>query len=169
MEATEKKPKKSVRIRLQKEAAKAAGNAGPATSQLHAVPTSPRKMRLVANMVRGKSVQQALAMLRFEPNQGAARVEQLLLTAIADWSLRNEGERIEDADLYVKTIFVDGGRMMKRLRPAPQGRGHRIRKRSNHVTLTVDSRPLDDPKALKKEADRAAAAERRAKYRKQVN
>ncbi len=165
MEA-EKKLKKSVRIRLQKEAAKAAGLTGPATSQLHAVPTSPRKMRLVANMVRGKNVQQALGMLKFEPNQGAARVEQLLLTAIADWSLKNEGDRIEDANLYVKTIFVDGGRMMKRLRPAPQGRGHRIRKRSNHVTLTVDSRPVDDPKTLKKEADRTAAAERRVKYRK---
>jgi large subunit ribosomal protein L22 len=168
MEA-EKKLKKSVRIRIQKEAAALAGNSGPATSQLHAVPTSPRKMRLVANMVRGKNVQQALGMLKFEPNQGAARVEQLLLTAIADWSLKNEGERIEDADLYVKTVFVDGGRMMKRLRPAPQGRGHRIRKRSNHVTLVVDSRPVDDPKTLKKQADRAAAAERRAKHRKAAN
>ncbi len=163
---TEKKLKKSVRIRLQKEAAKTAGLTGPATSQLHAVPTSPRKMRLVAKMVRGKNVQQALGMLKFEPNQGAARVEQLLLTAIADWSLKNEGERIEDANLFIKTIFVDGGRMMKRLRPAPQGRGHRIRKRSNHVTLVVDSRPVDDAKTLKKEADRAAAAERRVKYRK---
>lgn len=165
MEA-EKKLKKSVRIRLQKEAAKEAGNGGAATSQLWAVPTSPRKMRLVANMVRGKNVQQALGMLKFEPNQGAARVEQLLLTAIADWSLRNEGERIEDANLYVQTMFVDGGRMMKRLRPAPQGRGHRIRKRSNHVTLTVASRPVDDEKTQKKEAARAASAERRAKYRK---
>ncbi len=165
MEA-EKKLKKSVRIRLQKEAALAAPAGGPATSQLHAVPTSPRKMRLVANMVRGKNVQEALGLLKFEPNQGAARVEQLLLTAIADWSLKNEGERIEEANLYVKTIFVDGGRMTKRLRPAPQGRGHRIRKRSNHTTLVIDSRPLDDPKTLKKEADRAAAAERRVKYRK---
>ncbi len=163
---TEKKLKKSVRIRLRKEAAKEVGPGGAATSQLHAVPTSPRKMRLVANMVRGKNVQQALGMLKFEPNQGAARVEQLLLTAIADWSLKNEGERIEDANLYIKTMFVDSGRMMKRLRPAPQGRGHRIRKRSNHVTLVVDSRPVDDAKTLKKEAERAAAAERRAKYRK---
>ncbi len=165
---TEKKLKKSVRIRLQKEAAKAAGIGGVATSQLHGVPTSPRKMRLVADMVRGKNVQQALGMLKFEPNQGAARVEQLLLTAIADWSLKNEGERIEDANLYIKTMFVDGGRMQKRLRPAPQGRGHRIRKRSNHVTLAVDSRPVDDAKTLKKEADRAASAERRAKYSKQA-
>ena len=163
---TEKKLKKSVRIRLQKEAAKEVGLGGAATSQLHAVPTSPRKMRLVANMVRGKNVQQALGMLKFEPNQGAARVEQLLLTAIADWSLKNEGERIEDANLFIKTMFVDGGRMMKRLRPAPQGRGHRIRKRSNHVTLVVAARPTDDAKTLKKEAQREAAAERRAKYRK---
>ena len=165
MEA-EKKLKKSVRIRLQKEAAKAADLGGAATSQLHAVPTSPRKMRLVANMVRGKNVQHALGMLKFEPNQGAARVEQLLLTAIADWSLKNEDQRIEDANLYIQTMFVDGGRMAKRLRPAPQGRGHRIRKRSNHVTLVVASRPVDDAKTLKKEADRAAAAERRVKYRK---
>ena len=164
MEA-EKKLKKSVRIRLQKEAAKEAGLSGPATSQLHAVPTSPRKMRLVANMVRGKNVQQALGMLKFEPNQGAARVEQLLLTAIADWSLKNEGERIEDANLYIRTMFVDSGRMMKRLRPAPQGRGHRIRKRSNHVTLTVAARPMESEEALaKKEAARAVSAERRAKH-----
>jgi large subunit ribosomal protein L22 len=70
---------------------------------------------------------------------GAAKIEKLLLSAVANWQSKNEGERIEDADLYIKTIFVDGGRMLKRLRPAPQGRGHRIRKRSNHITLVIDT------------------------------
>lgn len=137
-----------------------------ATAILRNVPTSPRKMRLVANLVRGKSVQLALGLLKFEPSQGAGRVEQLLLSAIANWSLKHEGERIEDADLFVKTIFVDGGAMIKRLRPAPQGRGHRIRKRSNHITMVVAARDAADPKTLEKAAAKDAAAERRAKYRK---
>jgi large subunit ribosomal protein L22 len=135
-----------------------------AVAKLRNVPTSPRKMRLVANLVRGKNVQLALGLLKFEPSQGAARVEQLLLSAIANWSIKHEGERIEDANLYVKTIAVDGGRMLKRLRPAPQGRGHRVRKRSNHITMVIDSRPIDDPKTLEKEAARQAAAARRTKY-----
>lgn len=138
-----------------------------AVAKLRNVPTSPRKMRLVANLVRGKNVQQALGLLKFEPSQGASRVEQLLLSAIANWGLKNEGERIEDANLFVKTVFVDGGRMLKRLRPAPQGRGHRIRKRSNHITLIVDSRVEEilDPAATaaKDAALQQAIAKRRAK------
>jgi large subunit ribosomal protein L22 len=96
-------------------------------------------MRLVADLVRGKSVAKALGILKFEPNSGAARLEKLLLSALSNWQQKNEDTQIEDANLYVKTIFVDEGKMLKRLRPAPQGRGYRIRKRSNHVTLVIDS------------------------------
>ncbi len=110
-----------------------------ALAKLNNVPTSPRKMRLVADIIRGEKVNRALNILKFEPKQGAARLEKLLLSAIANWQAKNEDVRLEDADLYVKTIFVDSGRMLKRLRPAPQGRAHRIRKRSNHVTMVVDS------------------------------
>jgi large subunit ribosomal protein L22 len=110
-----------------------------AVAKLNNVPTSPRKMRLVADLVRGKSVAKALGILKFEPNSGAARLEKLLLSALSNWQQKNEDAQIEDANLYVKTIFVDEGKMLKRLRPAPQGRGYRIRKRSNHVTLVIDS------------------------------
>lgn len=110
-----------------------------AIAKLNNVPTSPRKMRLVADLVRGKKVGQALSILKFTPNHGAIRLEKLLLSAIANWQAKNPDEKLEDAALYVKTIAVDSGRMLKRLRPAPQGRAHRIRKRSNHVTLIVDS------------------------------
>ena len=110
-----------------------------AVAKLNNVPTSPRKMRLVADIIRGEKVNKALNILKFEPKQGAARLEKLLLSAIANWQAKNEDVRLEDADLYVKTVFVDSGRMLKRLRPAPQGRAHRIRKRSNHVTMVVDS------------------------------
>ncbi len=111
-----------------------------AVAKLRNVPTSPRKMRLVANLVRGQKVTRALGLLKFEANSGAAKVEKLLLSALANWQQKNQDERIEDANLYIKEIFVDEGRMLKRLRPAPQGRGHRIRKRSNHVTLVIDSK-----------------------------
>ena len=111
-----------------------------AIAKLNNVPSSPRKMRLVADMVRGRRVNEALNILRFEPKYGANKIEKLLLSAIANWQVKNEDERLEDADLFIKEIRVDGGRMLKRLRPAPQGRAHRIRKRSNHVTLIVDSR-----------------------------
>lgn len=111
-----------------------------AVAKLRNVPTSPRKMRLVANLVRGKRVTQALGLLRFEANSGAEKVEKLLLSALANWQLKNEDARIEEANLYVTEIFVDEGRQLKRLRPAPQGRGHRIRKRSNHITLKVDTK-----------------------------
>lgn len=110
-----------------------------AIAKLNNVPTSPRKMRVVADLVRGQRVNIALNLLKFEAKQGAARLEKLLLSAISNWESKNEDQKVEDADLYVKTIFVDSGRILKRLRPAPQGRAHRIRKRSNHVTLIVDS------------------------------
>ena len=110
-----------------------------AVARLKNVPTSPRKMRLVAGLVRGKSVNKALGLLKFEANSGAARIEKLLLSALANWQQKNEDSRIEDANLFIKEIFVDEGKMLKRLRPAPQGRGYRIRKRSNHVTLVIDS------------------------------
>ncbi len=110
-----------------------------AIAKLKNVPTSPRKMRLVANLVRGKSVNKALSLLKFEANAGADKIEKLLLSALSNWQQKNEEVRLEDANLVIKEIFVDEGKMLKRLRPAPQGRGHRIRKRSNHVTLIVDS------------------------------
>ena len=110
-----------------------------AVAKLRNVPTAPRKMRMVADLIRGERVNRALNILKFEPKEGAARLEKLLLSAISNWQAKNEDERLEDADLYIKEIFVDGGRILKRLRPAPQGRAHRIRKRSNHVTLVVDS------------------------------
>lgn len=110
-----------------------------AVARLNNVPTSPRKMRLVADLIRGKKVNHALSLLKFEPKEGAARLEKLLLSAISNWQQANEDARLEEADLYIKSIQVDGGRILKRLRPAPQGRGYRIRKRSNHVTLVVAS------------------------------
>ncbi|MEQ9290509.1 MAG: 50S ribosomal protein L22 [Cyclobacteriaceae bacterium] len=110
-----------------------------AVAKLNNVPTSPRKMRVVADLVRGQRVNNALNVLKFESKHGAARIEKLLLSAISNWQLKNEDQKLEEADLYVKEIFVDSGRVLKRLRPAPQGRAHRIRKRSNHVTLVVDS------------------------------
>lgn len=110
-----------------------------AVARLKDVPTSPRKMRLIADLIRGQRVSRALGLLKYQPQAGAAVLQKVLLSAVANWQQKNDGERIEDADLYVKTIFVDGGPMLKRLRPAPQGRGHRIRKRSNHITIVVDS------------------------------
>lgn len=107
-------------------------------------PTSPRKMRLVADLIRGIEVNRALDILKFTPNYGARRLEKLLLSAIANWQVKNEGVRIEDSNLYVKEVYVDSARMLKRLRPAPQGRGHRIRKRSNHVTIVLDSRNIKE-------------------------
>lgn len=107
-------------------------------------PTSPRKMRLVVDLVRGKQVNTALDILRFTPKEAAIKVEKLLLSALANWQAKNEGVRIEDANLFVKEIFVDQGRMLKRIRTAPQGRAHRIRKRSNHVTVVIDSAVIND-------------------------
>lgn len=138
MEAVAKK-RRSVIKREKKEADRVAKQQGPAEAKLQNVPTSTRKMRLVADLIRGKKVNHALSVLKFQPKHGAKKLEKLLLSAIANWQAKNASEKIEDADLYVKEIFVDGGKMLKRLRPAPQGRAHRIRKRSNHVALVVDS------------------------------
>lgn len=102
-------------------------------------PTSPRKMRLVADQIRGARVETALHLLKASPKEASLRLRKLLLSAIANWQSKNEGARIEEANLIVKSINVDGGRMLKRIQPAPQGRAHRVRKRSNHVTLIVDS------------------------------
>ena len=107
-------------------------------AKLKNVPSSPRKMRLVADMVRGKEVFKALGLLKFSNKEAAAKVEKLLRSAIANWEQKNE-RKAENGELYVKTIFVDCAPMLKRLRTAPQGRGYRIRKRSNHVTLFVDT------------------------------
>jgi large subunit ribosomal protein L22 len=110
-----------------------------AFAKLNNCPTSPRKMRLVADLVRGQKVERALAILRFEPKEASRKLEKLLLSALANWQAKNEDANLEEADLVVSEIRVDGGAMLKRLRPAPQGRAHRIRKRSNHVTLVVGS------------------------------
>ena len=110
-----------------------------AIARLNNVPTSPRKMRVVADLVRGQRVNIALNLLKFEAKQGAARLDKLLLSAISNWEAKNEDQKVEEADLFIKMISVDSGRMLKRLRPAPQGRAHRIRKRSNHVTMIVES------------------------------
>ncbi|MGA9238340.1 50S ribosomal protein L22 [Robiginitalea sp.] len=109
-------------------------------AKLNNCPTSPRKMRLVADLVRGEDVEKALAILKFNSKEASRRLEKLLLSAIANWQAKNEESDVENAELFVKEIRVDGGRMLKRLRPAPQGRAHRIRKRSNHVTLVLGAR-----------------------------
>jgi large subunit ribosomal protein L22 len=138
MEATTK-IKRSVLIRQQKEAAKAIVG-GSSVAKLQNCPTSPRKMRLVVDLIRGVNVEKALYILKFTNKEAAIRVEKLLLSAIKNWEAKNEGKRVEDSGLFVKEVSVGGGRQLKRLRPAPQGRGFRIRKRSNHVTLIVDSK-----------------------------
>jgi len=111
-----------------------------AFAKLNNCPTSPRKMRLVADLVRGEGVEKALAILRFNQKEASKRLEKLLLSALANWQAKNEDADIESADLFIKEIKVDSARMLKRLRPAPQGRAHRIRKRSNHVTLVLGAR-----------------------------
>jgi large subunit ribosomal protein L22 len=102
-------------------------------------PTSPRKMRLVADQVRGEDVNRALDILKFSQKEASNKLEKLILSAISNWQTKNEGVRIEDSNLFVKEVFVDSARVLKRLRPAPQGRAHRIRKRSNHITVILDS------------------------------
>ncbi len=109
-------------------------------AKLNHCPTSPRKMRRIADLIRGMEVEKALHLLKMQPQESSIRLRKLLLSAIANWQQKNDKMRVEDANLFVKTIFVDEGRSMKRLRTAPQGRGHRIRKRSNHVTLFIDSK-----------------------------
>ena len=110
-----------------------------AVAKLNNVPTSPRKMRLIADLIRGMGVDLALNTLKFDSKIGSKRLEKLLLSGISNWQEKNKEEKIEDAELYIKEIYVNGGKMIKRLRPAPQGRAHRIRKRSNHVTIVLDS------------------------------
>ncbi len=151
MEATEnKKVKKSVRIRMEKDARKVfkennAGRLGDVTASLKNIPTAPRKMRLVADMIRGERVNVALNILRFDHKHASSTMEKVLLTAISDWQQQNEEVNIEEADLYVKEVMVDSARILKRLRTAPQGRAHRIRKRSNHITITVSDRNAAEP------------------------
>ena len=112
-------------------------------AKLNNCPTSPRKMRLVADQVRGESIVKALAILKFSPKEASRKLEKLLMSAISNWQSKNESEDIEKANLFVSEIRVDGGSMLKRLRPAPQGRAHRIRKRSNHVTLVLGSNNIE--------------------------
>jgi len=102
-------------------------------------PTSPRKMRLVTDMIKGMEVNRALDVLKYSSKEASRNVEKLLLSAIANWQAKNEGVRIEESNLYIKEAFVNQGRTLKRLQTAPQGRAYRIRKRSNHVTLVLDS------------------------------
>ena len=114
-----------------------------AFAKLNNCPTSPRKMRLIADLIRGMNADKALAELKLNPKEASGRMEKLLLSALANWETKNEGKRMDEANLYVSEVTVDGGRMLKRVQPAPQGRAHRIRKRSNHVTLVVDSRQIE--------------------------
>ena len=114
-----------------------------AFAKLNNCPTSTRKMRLVADLVRGEKVEKALHILKFSQKEASRRLEKLLLSAIANWQAKNEDASIEDAGLFVKSICVDSAGMLKRLRPAPQGRAHRIRKRSNHVTLEIGSKNIE--------------------------
>ncbi len=150
------KLKKSVKIRLAKEAAAEQreankGKLGAVKSSLRNIPTAPRKMRLVADLIRGERVNVALNILKFDNHAASRDLEKLLMTAISDWQLHNEDVKIEEADLYVKEIFVDGGKMLKRLQTAPQGRAHRIRKRSNHVTIVIDDMNAGENGSTEKE------------------
>ncbi|MDG1252722.1 MAG: 50S ribosomal protein L22 [Schleiferiaceae bacterium] len=108
-----------------------------AMAKLNNCPTSPRKMRLVADLVRGMEVTKALYVLKHSGKEASIRLEKLLLSALSIWQTKNEASSVDEANLVVQTISVDGGRMLKRVQPAPQGRAHRVRKRSNHVTLIV--------------------------------
>ena len=110
-----------------------------AVAKLRNYPTSPRKMRLLADLIRGMQVEKALAVLEHNAKDPAVPMRKLVLSAISNWKQKNEGG--DEGALFVKTIFVDGARTLKRMRPAPQGRGYRVRKRSNHVTVIVDAKP----------------------------
>jgi len=118
-----------------------------AVARLRNYPTSPRKMRLLADLIRGKEIETALNTLKFSTKDPSVPLEKLLLSAVANWRVKNEGVDVAEAGLYVKTIFVDGGRVLKRMRPAPQGRAYRVRKRSNHITIIVDSRSAETENA----------------------
>ena len=112
-------------------------------AKLNNCPTSPRKMRLVADQIRGEGISNALSILKFSPKEASKRLETLLISAIANWQSKNENSNVDAAQLFVKEITVDGGSMLKRIRTAPQGRAHRIRKRSNHVTLVLSSKTIN--------------------------
>ena len=112
-------------------------------AKLNNCPTSPRKMRLVADQIRGEDISNALSILKFSPKEASRRLEKLLVSAISNWQSKNEDANIDLAQLFVKEITVDGGSMLKRIRTAPQGRAHRIRKRSNHVTLVLSSKTMN--------------------------
>lgn len=127
--------RKRVRAEQIKEA-----NKNIAFAKLNNSPIAPRKMRLVADLVRGVEVNKALNILQHDSKEASTSLEKLLRSAIANWEQKNEGKAIEDAALYVKTIEVSGAAMLKRIQPAPQGRAHRIRKRSNHVTIVLDDK-----------------------------
>ena len=114
-----------------------------AFAKLNNCPTSPRKMRLVADQIRGEDISNALSILKFSPKEASRRLEKLLVSAISNWQSKNENSNIDAAQLFVKEIRVDGGSMLKRIRTAPQGRAHRIRKRSNHVTLVLSSKTIN--------------------------
>ena len=116
-------------------------------------PTSPRKMRLMADNIRGVEVNRALGILRYSKQDASIRMEKLLKSAIANWEAKNEGERLENTALCVKEVYVDSARMLKRIQPAPQGRAHRIRKRSNHVTIVVDKLVVKEKNSKKAEAN----------------
>lgn len=133
-----------------------------AIASLRECPTSPRKMRLVADIVRGVEINKALGILRYSKKEASIRLEKLLRSAIANWEAKNQGVSLEETPLCVKTICVDGGRQLKRIQPAPQGRAHRIRKRSNHVTIIVD-RMVVAEKATKTAAPAAAPKKAAAK------
>lgn len=112
-------------------------------AKLNDVPTSPRKMRLVADMIRGMEVNKALSVLKFSSKEASRRMEKLLKSAISNWEMKTE-QKADNANLFVSKVYVNEGRTLKRLRTAPQGRGYQIRKRSNHVTLYVDSKNNND-------------------------
>lgn len=111
-----------------------------AVAKLRNYPTGPRKMRLLADVIRGIKVEKAIGILENHPQANAVPLAKLLKSAVNNWSAKNPEANIDESNLIVKTIFVDGGRILKRMRPAPQGRGYRVRKRSNHVTIIVDSK-----------------------------
>ena len=118
-------------------------NKDVAIARLRNYPSSPRKMRLVADMIRGLDVNKAMFVLEHSAKHSSEPLQKLLKSAVANWETKNEGQDAESADLYVKTVMVDSARVLKRLRPAPQGRAHRIRKRSNHVTIIVDTKTAE--------------------------
>jgi len=129
-----------------------------AVAKLNNYPTSPRKMRLLADLIRGMEVEKALGILQFNPKHPAVPMYKLLKSAINNWEQKNTDEKVEDAGLVVKTIMVDCGRVIKRMRPAPQGRGYRVRKRSNHVTIIVDSIYDNKVTVSKKKAEKVEVA-----------